>query len=144
MVRGHLGSWRRHWTYLLGYHPKAEALLWKDLRHDSHPTPPTLICAHGCHLGRIYSMNTVKKNSSQSICLGKGNEVIRCMGIVGVVIILPGIPGASCPPCTLALGAMIAASPWGYTAPLSAGMSSALSWAAEFCRSPRRSFVSWP
>lgn len=98
---------------------REEALLWEGLGLHLPSAP---ICARGYHSGRIYSVHTVQKNSSQSICLGKENQAF--MGGYHMA----GNPCGLLPTCTLFLGSVVAtpcppsACLWGCAALLPAGM----------------------
>lgn len=102
-------------------------------------------------LGRIYY-----KEFLQSICLGKENAGIYCMGLSGVVITPHVFPAAPRPPAPLlrerwwlprarllpARGALQLPSSW-RARPFLLVFQVLSPGAAEFCGSPRRSFVRW-
>lgn len=106
-------------------YPKKEALLWEGLGCHLLLAP---IYGRRCRFGRIYSVHTVKKNSSQNMCLGKENEVL-----VGGYH-TTGNPYGPLPTCTLDLGAVAAtlcppcACLWDCAAPFPAGVHDLSSW----------------
>lgn len=80
-------------------YPKKEALLWEGLGCHLLLAP---IYVQRCRFGRICSVHTVKKNSSQNMCLGKENEVLT-----GGYHTTGNLYGPL-PTCTLDLGAVVA------------------------------------